>query len=104
LKQALAVVLSILVAGLVAISLHLLGVIQRVPLWIVDSSFVGTLRQIDSGALKVAWANYQVSTFFLLSFFVLVFIFEVGTYKISSSCICSSDRAKCFVELGCELP
>jgi len=49
--------------ALAAGSLYYSGALQRLPGWVAGSPVVGVMRQIDSGAIRVAWANYQVLSF-----------------------------------------
>jgi hypothetical protein len=53
------VLLGTMVA-LVAARLVLRRKHHRMPAWLARSRVVGVMRQIDSGALRVAWANYQI--------------------------------------------
>jgi hypothetical protein len=42
------------------ISLYATGLLQKMPNFVRKSSILGTLRQIDPGAFRVLWSNYQV--------------------------------------------
>jgi hypothetical protein len=67
--QALAVAIIVFVGAFVTAGLHFSGALYRLPAWVSRSKLFGVLRQVDSGALRVAWANYQVSFHFFSLFF-----------------------------------
>jgi hypothetical protein len=73
-SQALVLVLGGIAAGvaLVAAGLYYSGALQRLPGWVARSQVLGVLRQIDSGAIRVAWANYQVYYLFIPSLLTLL--------------------------------
>jgi hypothetical protein len=68
-------------AALVVGGLFFSGALQRMPRWVSNSQVAGAFRQIDSGALRVAWANYQVWSN----------IFGVIFSRFSHSLTCPSD-------------
>lgn len=49
-------------AGVVVllISLHFTGLLKKMPDYVRKSSLLGTVREIDPGAFRVLWSNYQV--------------------------------------------
>jgi hypothetical protein len=46
--------------ALVVGGLYYSGALHELPEWMTNSQVLVALRQIDSGAWRVAWANYQV--------------------------------------------
>jgi hypothetical protein len=47
-------------AAIMCGGLYLSGAFQRLLPWLTRFQVAGVLRQVDSGALRVVWANYQI--------------------------------------------
>jgi hypothetical protein len=75
-------------AGLVFVllSLYVSGYLKKMPNCIRKSPVLGTLRQIDSGAFRVLWSNYQVHTF--TSSFTSLLCNSVNQFSISPLTLC----------------